>query len=426
MIHQDKHAELLTAAEDATLYWINSRPQPHANGLRFLAAVGSTKVLPDLRAWAFPSDPLPKKGDSPPFPAAFETAQMALRYIGLRKDEPSFSKLVAQLQRKTDKTMKITQDDLMEGGMAMLGMTLRAIGYGASTGLGQWGDARAVEPLMTFIEDETWHEEARQAACEALAWCADAKTMMDVAHKAQTFGQSTDPSKMLIGACYAQTLSLRPVPEIVPLLIESLGPSASFELRMAYGHAIGMSGFDKVSEEKLFRKLEDPASRQAAAIALILGGNADVASRAVAVMAELGPAVLNELRDHYYRAFGYWSDVDFERGKIYRWVMNAEAISRVDVAGVTQEWARQRLQAQFDNLSFDNGPHSETRVLLRYRLWQDAKTGSAERKRGAMMTLAFMQEKGVLLALRDETGETGVLARQALHRLANPVPSAAK
>jgi hypothetical protein len=43
-----------------------------------------------------------------------------------------------------------------------------------------------------------------------------------------------------------------------------------------------------------------------------------------------------------------------------------------------------------------------------------------------MMTLAFMQEKGVLLALRDETGETGVLARQALHRLANPVPSAAK
>lgn len=426
MIHQDKHAELLTAAEDGTLYWLHSRFQPHANGLRFLAAAGSTKVLSDLRKWAFPPDPLPKKGDSPPFPAAFETAQMSLRYIGLRKDEPSFSKLIDQLQRKKDKTMNITQEGLMDGGMAMLGMSLRAIGYGASNGLAHWGDVRAVKPLMTFIEDETWHEEARQSACEALAWCADAKTMSEVANKVQTFGQSSEPSKKLIAACYAQTLSLKPMPEIVPMLIEALGPSASAELRMAYGRAIGMSGFDAASQGKLFRKLEDPASRHAAALALILGGNGELAARTVAQMADFGPAVLDELKDHYYRAFGYWSDVDFERGNIYRWVANAEAISHVEVAGVTQEWARQRLQSQFANLSYDNGPHSETRVVLRSRLLKEARTADAERKRGAIMTLAFMQERGTLLALRDEPGETGALARQALHRVTNPVPMAAE
>ena len=38
-------------------------------------------------------------------------------------------------------------------------------------------------------------------------------------------------------------------------------------------------------------------------------------------------------------------------------------------------WAIERLQAQFDNLRFDNGPHSETRVVLRWRLLNAAKTG---------------------------------------------------
>jgi hypothetical protein len=421
MIHPDKKTEL-KVAEEGVIFWIKDRPQPHANGLRFLAAINSEKALEDMRKWAFPTDPLPKKGANPPFPTAFETAQMALRYIGLRKDEPSFTKLVDQLQRKKDKSLNITQEGLMEDGVAMMGMALRAIGYGAANGLAHWGDARAVGPLMTFIEDETWHEEARQAACEALAWCADSKTMADVARKAQTYGQSKEAPKVLIATCYAQTLSVRPMPEIVPQLVEALGPNASSDLRLAYARAIGTSGFDAASEEKLFRKLEDPASRQAAALALILGGNADTAARAVATMAEFGPAAIDELKNHYFRAFGYWSDLDFERGNIYRWVTNAEAIRRVEVAGVTQEWAYNRLESQFGNLRFDNGPHSETRVVLRSRLVRDVKTGNAERKKGAMMTLVFMQERGVLLALRDEPGEIGALARRALHQVRNPVP----
>jgi len=422
VIHPDKHAELLDAAESGVLGWINSRPQPHANALRFLAGAGSKKALSDLRKWAFPTDPLPKPGASPPFPVVFETAQMSLRYIGLRKDEPSFPKLIEQLQRKKDKSLNITQDGLMEAGLAMLGMSLRAIGYGASQGLAHFGDSRAVTPLVTFIEDETWHEEARQAACEALAWCADAKAMGEIAQKAQSFGQSKEPAKATIAACYAQTLALRPVPEIVPQLVEALGPGASAEVRMAYGRAIGMAGFDAASEEKLFRKLEDPASRQAAALALVLGGNADIVTRTIATLADLGPAVLDEFKDTYYRAFGFWSDQDFARGAIYRWVANAEIIRRVEVAEKSQNWAMKRLESQFENLRFDNGPHSETRVVLRYRLWQDAKTGSAERRRGAIKTLELMRERGVLLALREETGDLGYLARRALHRIANPLP----
>lgn len=425
IIYPDKHAELLNAAEGGVLFWIKSSAQPHANALRFLAGAGSTKILNDLRKWAFPADPLPKPGASPPFPAVFETAQTSLRYIGMHKDEPSFPKLLDQLQRKKDKSLNITQESLMEAGVAMLGMSLRAIGYGAAQGLAHFGDARAVAPLMTFIEDETWHEEARQTACEALAWCADSKAMTDVALKVRAYGgQSKEPAKVTIATCYAQTLAQRPVPEIVPLMIAGLGVQSSAEIRLAYGLAIGKAGFDGAAEEKLFSRLEDPASQQAAALALVLGGSEDAVTRTIATLAEMGAPALEQFKDTYYRAFGYWSDHDFAQGNVYRWVAGAEVIRRVEVASKWQDWAPQRLEGQFANLRFDNGPHSQTRAVMRYRLWQDAKKGTPERRIGAMKTLELMQEQGVLLALRDEPGELGNLARRALHRMANPLSAA--
>jgi hypothetical protein len=79
-----------------------------------------------------------------------------------------------------------------------------------------------------------------------------------------------------------------------------------------------------------------------------------------------------------------------------------------------------RLQAQFDNLTFDNGPHSMTRVVLRSRLLEAAKKGTPEAKKGAINTLLFMKEQGCLMALREQPGETGPLAKKAFFELMNP------
>jgi HEAT repeat protein len=426
VMHPEAKTELKAAAEDTVLAWAKDKPQPHANALRFLAAVGSDKSLNDMREWAFPKKELPKEGAQPPFPSEFETAQSALRYIGWMKDEPSFTKLTDQFKRKKDKKLDITQAGLEGAGIAMLGMALRAVAYGAAQGLAQWGDPRAVKPLIDLIEDETWHEEARQAACEALAWCADDKTMADVAKKAKDFaGKKTakgepDKVKQVIGACYAYTLALRPVPSAAPGLVELLTPDLDLGVRMAFARAIGVSGFDAGVETKLFEKLKDAETRNAAALALIMGGNTDTAARTVAMYSDFGKDQLDDLKDHYFRAFGFWSDEDLKKGNIYRWVANAIAISRIKVNDVPQDWARQRLVGQFDNLTFDNGPHSETRVVLRYRLLNAAKSGDANAKKGAVETLQFMKEKGVLMALRHEKGETGELAKRAFHDLMNP------
>lgn len=420
VLHPEAKAELKQRAEDSVLKWLTDKPQPHANGLRFLAAVGSEKALVPMRDWAFPKDALPKEGQQPPFPPAFETAQSALRYIGWMKDEASSARLTEQFKRKKDRKMDITQDGLQGAGLAMLGMALRAVAYGAAQGLSQWGDGRAYKPLVELIEDELWHEEARFAACEALPWTADDKQMAEVAKKAKEYTSKKERPKQFIGACYAAALALRPVPSAVPTFVELLSPDLDNTVRMAFARAIGRGGFDAAVEAKLFEKLKDIEVRNSAAIALILGGTPEIAARTVAMYADFGQGALDDLKDHYFSSFGYWSDEDFKKGNLYRWVANAEAISHVKLAEVPQQWARERLQAQFDNLDFDNGPHSETRVVLRSRLYQAAKSADAAQAKNAIDTLKFMKEKGVLMALRHEQGVAGELAKKAFFELMNP------
>lgn len=420
VIRPDKRDDLL-AAEGAVLKYITDKPMPHANGLRFLANVKSSEGLPKIREWAFPDDPLPKEGASGQFPVAFTVAQSALRYLGKYKEESDFDKIVKQYAKKKDKKMDITLEGMMGAGLSMIGMSLRALAVGASEGLGEWGDKRAVKPMMELIEDEKWHEEARFSACSALAWCATPEDMKEIALRAVKFGsEKTAPRKQLIGACYATTLSLRPMPEVAGDLVDLITPEMDPGLRNAFAQAVGASPLTDANRDKLFEKVKVPETRNAAALALILGGDASTASRTVAMYGEFDKESTTDLKDAYFRAFGFWSDEDFRVGNIYRWVENAEAISRVKIFGTPQVWATERLQAQFVNLKFDNGPHSETRIVLRYRLLKAAREGDEKTKFNAIRTLKFMKEQGSLMALKAEAGSTGEMARKAFFELMNP------
>ena len=65
------------------------------------------------------------------------------------------------------------------------------------------------------------------------------------------------------------------------------------------------------------------------------------------------------------------------------------------------------------------GEQTTQNQLLRLR--EVAKGDDAEKREGAIRTLKFMKEQGVLLALRNESGPTGELAASAYHELMNPV-----
>jgi hypothetical protein len=195
---------------------------------------------------------------------------------------------------------------------------------------------------------------------------------------------------------------------------------SGLETRHQVARAIAKSGFDKTIEAKLLEMLGNEVLMNDAALALILGGTPDVASRTVAAYANKPKAALDELGELWYRSFGYWSTEDLEAGLISRYVDNAEAISHLTINKTPQEWASVMLMRQLDNLVFDNGPHSFTRVVLRKRLWDMARGNDEAKRAGAIRTLKFMKEQGVLLALRDEQGAAGELARAAYFEMMNP------
>lgn len=418
ILHPEAHEQIRREAEDAVIAWLHEKPQPHANGLRFLAAVGSTKDIASLRKWANPSIPLPKEGQQPPMPTEWEVAQSAMRYVGWLKDPPSWAVLERGLKRR-DPKIDVTMDSLMGGGLAMLGMTLRAINVGAADGFAQWGDPKAYPLLVKFIEDEKENEQGRFQACFALPWVSTDEHMLEIVKKVHEFNQ-TDPKKQFIRGCYLEALVHRPVPGIAAGLLPMLSKETEPEVRHQVARAIGLAGIDDQVVDTLYARMADVDVRNDAALAIILGGTPDQAARAVAMYADYSREALDELKHIYYRTFGYFSEDDFEKGRLYKWVENAEAIARVKVRDVPQDWARVRLQAQLDNLDLDNGPHSMTRVVLRARLFEAAKSGDAATKRGAISALKFLREQGILMALRNEQGETGQLAKQAFFELMNP------
>jgi hypothetical protein len=124
---------------------------------------------------------------------------------------------------------------------------------------------------------------------------------------------------------------------------------------------------------------------------------------------------MDDLGERWYKTFGYWSVEDLERGAMFRVVDNARAIERVELGETRQSWARLLLSKQLDNLAFDNGPHSLTRVVLRHRLWEMARGKDEQQRAAAIRTLAAMKEQGVLFALHADE-----LARSAYFELLHP------
>jgi HEAT repeat protein len=418
VLHPDKKEQIAEQAEDAVIFWIHELPSPHANGLRALASMGSTKDIAALRKWANPEVPLPKEGQQPPMPEEWVIAQSALRYVGMARDEKSWGVLLDGLKKKPD-NLSISNEAMYQGGLAILGMSLNAVGKGASDGLSEWADPKGFEPLMKFVEDPKQNENARESACAALAWTATPENFLTIAETIQKYSGPTPPDAFR-RKCLLEALIQRPVPGTAPALLTLFTKDQDLPTRNNLARAIAKSGIDSETEAKLFELAKDEQLMNDAALSLILGGSPDAAARAVALYADKPKVAVEELQDLWFKSFGFWSTEDLAQGVLFKYVDNAIAIARVEVQQTPQEWAPHLLTKQFDNLIFDNGPHSFTRVVLRKRLYDMAKGGDADKRGGAIRTLKFMKEQGSLLALREEQGEVGKLAGDAYFELMNP------
>ncbi|HEY2513714.1 MAG TPA: HEAT repeat domain-containing protein [Polyangiaceae bacterium] len=425
ILHPEALPQLLAAAEDSVMDWITSKPQPHANGLRFLVAAGSKAVVPKLLAWSDPKAKFPQPGAQPPMPMAWETAQSALRYLGWTKEPRGWPIFEKQLNRQGNKKYDVTMEGLQQGGLAVLGMTIRALGSGVADGYAQWGDPRAYPILVKYIEDKENNEQSRGEACFALSWVATDDEMKDVVKKVHDFNKP-DPKDALIRSCYLESLIHRPVPDATAGLIDLLKGDVDLAVRHQAARAIAFGGITRNMIPQIFDKLKDNELRTDAALALLIGSDADTAGRALASFEDAPPEAMEELKSAYNQTFGYWSDKNYENGDVARWVENALGVKHVRVKEGLQEWPKLILSRALQGIEFDNGPHSITKVQFRYRLIQDAKGNNEIKRQAAIEILKFMKEKGVLMALRNEAGETGALAKQAFFEVMNPKVAADK
>jgi HEAT repeat protein len=419
ILHPEATAGMLVQAEGPVMEWITGKPQPHANGLRFLVAAGSKAVLPKLIGWADPRGRFPQPGAQPPMPTQWETAQSALRYLGWAKPPQAWPILDKQLNRISNKKYDVTMQGLMQGGLAIVGMAIRGLGVGASDGYAQWGDPRAYPILVKYIEDKENNEQSRVEACFALSWVATDDEMRDVVKKVHDYNKPDPPSQVVRG-CYLETLIHRPVPEATAGLIDLLRDDVDLEVRHQAARAIAFGGITRNMIPQIFEKLKDKELKSDAALALLIGADVDTASRALATYEDAAPEAMEDLKSAYNQTFGYWSDKNYENGDAARWVENALTVQHVRVKDALQEWPKLLLSRALQEIEFDNGPHSITRVQFRYRLMQDAKGQNPLKREAAIEILKFMKEKGVLMALRSEPGPTGELAKVAFFQVMNP------
>ncbi|MBS2017363.1 MAG: HEAT repeat domain-containing protein, partial [Deltaproteobacteria bacterium] len=389
VLYPDKRGDIRKDAYDGVYDWLTKKPQPHANGLRFMAAADAKESLPKMREWANPKTPFPKEGQQE-FPPVWATAQSALRYIGWMQDPASWNTLETQLRRRPEK-VDATMEALLQGGMAVMGMSLRAVGVGAAHGFAQWGDPKAFPILVKYIEDKQNNEQSRIEACFSLGWVASDDQIKEVVEKVKKFDKS-DPKTQLIRGCYLETLVRKPLPAATAGLVDLINGSQELEVQHQAARAVGFGGLTPQITQQLFEKLKNPATRTDAALALLVGADADTARRMMATYNDVDPAGLEELKVVYNQTFGYWSDKNYENGDVARWIANAQAASRVKVRDALQDWPRLILSRAIQGIDYDNGPHSVTRVQMRVRLLRDARGADEKKRKDAVAILKFMGE----------------------------------
>jgi hypothetical protein len=416
-LHPASVAQIRAASEKVLLDWAKSRPFPHVSALHALSAIESDAGTEQLRRWADPKLALPAAGAAPPLPEAWSTAESALRHLGRARKPASLALFEKQLKRRP-KNLDASVAGLADGRHALLGMALRTLGTGAADGVSASGDARASELLLGLIAEPREHEDVRSAACQALVWVAATERAADIGTRIGNLRDSSAQARFS-RACLLQALRERVPPGVEPALLELITPAVKVELQVAAGRALGKRGLAADAQKTLLDRVEDSRTLSAAGLALLLGGDADAATRGVAVVAARSPALRDDLVREWKNTMGAVSALDLEEGRLLRWVANARAAGSVGSGTTRLSAFKEALAEKLGALLPNAGPHSLTRTVLRVRLWRLATANGASRA-DALEALAMMKERGALAALGAQNDAPGKRARRALFEIDHP------
>jgi hypothetical protein len=185
--------------------------------------------------------------------------------------------------------------------------------------------------------------------------------------------------------------------------------------------AIGYAA-DPSLDERVRQMLDDESLRREAAFMIVLGGS-DANARALLEKLgedpELQEVILFTIRDDESNAFNLVTGSAFESGELWRRLSVARILNEGEGDnrhGYIWNHLIQRLQAGWD------GHDGMSPRDIRERLWNGLRGDDPARRSLVALTLAAMDERGLLMSARDQGGPGSAEAREQLRRLNNPEP----
>ncbi|MBZ0121608.1 MAG: hypothetical protein K8H88_31720, partial [Sandaracinaceae bacterium] len=200
-------------------------------------------------------------------------------------------------------------------------------------------------------------------------------------------------------------------------LIQS--PDTPPDVKRASALAVGYTA-SPAADDRITQMLEAEATRREAAFAIVLGGNE---AQARALLGRLGQdqelrgivqdSLLNQENDWFNLITGQM----FESGQIFRRLRVAQILNEGEGDnrhGYAWQQVITRLRAGWD------GHDGVTPREIRRRMWDALRGDDPERRRLVAAVFAAMDERGLLMAARDQSGPGSEEARDALRRMNAP------
>ncbi len=357
-----------------------------ANILRALGRSGATHAGPVIERYL--------EGD--------DVASAAAALADLNYD-PAYSRLLRSIPRPHDQDFSVPS---VSNETAFMNRTA------AVRAIGRYGRPDATEDLMTIIEDPMDDRRLRQDAGFALGAIATDETLHTVLEKVR------DPNLDEVAKrYYVVALWQKPTRALTDELLQLISNTETPpDVKRAAALAVGYAA-DPAADDWVGAMLEDPALRREGAFVTILGGNDANARTLLGFLADdtdLQQALLYSIRDDESNAFNLFTQSAFDSGEVWR---------RLSVAHILNEgegdnrhgyvWTNtiERLRAGWD------GHDGMTPRDIRQQLWNALRGDDAERRVLVAHVLAQMDERGLLMAARDQGGTGSEEARDELRRL---------
>jgi HEAT repeat protein len=452
VLYPDKAPEFLKVAEPHLKKFNGWFPAPWLVASRALALLGDKETLDwakkTIKDFKLPDPDLVNLANDPKCPKDKPSCTIfflnelatATRYVGRAHDATFVDALTKMLERpKTKKGQPIGFSDLELENITNPGFRQAYMqsAQGAVDGLAEWGPEanKAVKDLIKTIRDKDQGSWTRLMAGRALGRVGSEADVLGALKEIKGVADPDAKVAVLMGA------QQRPNAEIGAAALDMVAASPDTSqgaINVWASRVVGWAGTAGV-EDRLLKMLDEKDLRPYAVLAIALGGDDDLVRRGMVIFEQKAraenrwEAELRLVQSLYLDTFdsrGLTMD-DFDKGRLFRFVRNAETMRRAgasddatEAGRSTHEWASIYLMAGFQRLDMNaTVPGGIDRLILRTKLNAAAKSGDDEAKRAAVGTLKFLKEQGSIMALREEAGLTGELARRAFFELRNPAAS---